>query len=175
MIDVDTRYENVFNIGQPKVTSPWPPFREDDMLAPTPRLAPRLLIRLAAAPPDKEAAIREAAGLLAAAGCIDPAYGDSMLRREAVANTCLGHGVVIPHGMVEDRHLVRESGLAVLQVPGGDRMARRAGRPPRRGDRGAVRSPTSRCARRLTRLIQDEDRLARLTRTDRQDDIARRR
>lgn len=42
-----------------------------------------------------------------------------MLRRETVANTYLGHGVVIPHGMVDDRHLVRESGLAILQVPGG--------------------------------------------------------
>ena len=66
------------------------------MLAPTPLLTPRLLIRTATAPKDKESAIREAAQLLIAAGCIDPAYGDSMLRREEVANTYLGHGVVIP-------------------------------------------------------------------------------
>ncbi|WP_298957538.1 phosphoenolpyruvate--protein phosphotransferase [uncultured Methylobacterium sp.] len=141
------------------------------MLAPTPRLAPRLLIRLAAAPPDKEAAIREAAGLLAASGCIDPAYGDSMLRREAVANTCLGHGVVIPHGMVEDRHLVRESGLAVLQVPGG--IEWHDGQVAHLVVAIAAQSDTHIAVlRRLTRLIQDEDRLARLTRTERQDEIA---
>ncbi|PXW54437.1 hypothetical protein BY998_12130 [Methylobacterium sp. B4] len=52
-----------------------------------PRTGPRLLVRLAAAPASKEAAIREAAGLLTAAGCIDGAYGASMLRREGVANT----------------------------------------------------------------------------------------
>src|ERR1700712_2663842 len=60
------------------------------MLAPTPHLTPRLLVRTATAPKDKASAIREAAQLLIAAGCIDPAYGDSMLRREAVAHTSLG-------------------------------------------------------------------------------------
>ena len=44
------------------------------------------LIRLGAAPAGKEAAIREAAQLLIAAGCIDPAYADigSVVRRRVV-------------------------------------------------------------------------------------------
>ncbi|WP_035683009.1 PTS sugar transporter subunit IIA [Azospirillum brasilense] len=87
-------------------------------IMPTDLLRPDLL-RLNASPAGKEEAIREAAQLLIAAGCIDPAYAASMLRREAVANTFLGHGVAIPHGMVEDRGMVRRSGIAVLQVPGG--------------------------------------------------------
>ncbi|WP_454020782.1 PTS sugar transporter subunit IIA [Azospirillum sp. Marseille-Q6669] len=90
---------------------------------PTDLLRPDLLrpdlLRLNASPAGKEEAIREAAQLLIAAGCINPAYAASMLRREAVANTFLGHGVAIPHGMVEDRGMVRRSGIAVLQVPGG--------------------------------------------------------
>ncbi|MGY2046872.1 phosphoenolpyruvate--protein phosphotransferase [Methylobacterium sp. JK268] len=141
------------------------------MLAQTPTFSPRLLIRLGAAPASKEAAIREAAQLLAAAGCIDPGYGDSMLRREGVANTYLGAGVVIPHGMVEDRHLVRESGLAVLQVPGG--VAWHAGQEAHLVVAIAAQSDTHLgILRRLTRLIQDEALLARLRVTDRQEEIA---
>ncbi|MFC7475558.1 phosphoenolpyruvate--protein phosphotransferase [Dankookia sp. GCM10030260] len=79
----------------------------------------RELVRLDATPRDKAAAIAEAGQLLAAAGCVEPGYAASMLRREQAANTYLGHGVAIPHGMGEDRGLVRRNGLAILQVPGG--------------------------------------------------------
>ncbi len=141
------------------------------MLAPTPTFSPRLLVRLGAQPASKEAAIREAAQLLTAAGCIDAAYGASMLAREAVANTYLGHGVVIPHGMVDDRHLVRESGLAVLQVPGG--IAWHDGQMAHLVVAIAAQSDTHiTVLRRLTRLIQDEARLERLRTTARESDIA---
>ncbi|MEE7456135.1 phosphoenolpyruvate--protein phosphotransferase [Methylorubrum populi] len=136
-----------------------------------PRTGPRLLVRLAAAPASKEAAIREAAGLLTAAGCIDGAYGASMLRREGVANTYLGHGVVIPHGMVDDRHLVRESGLAVLQIPGG--IAWHDGQTAHLVVAIAAQSDTHiTVLRRLTRLIQDEARLEQLRTTGSEADIA---
>lgn len=147
------------------------------MLAQTPaslpsRTGPRLLVRLAAAPASKEAAIREAAGLLTAAGCIDAAYGESMLRREGVANTYLGHGVVIPHGMVDDRHLVRESGLAVLQVPSG--IEWHDGQTAHLVVAIAAQSDTHiTILRRLTRLIQDEARLEHLRTTEREADIAK--
>ena len=141
------------------------------MLAPTPIFTPRLLVRLAAAPASKEEAIREAAQLLTAAGCIDAAYGESMLRREGVANTYLGHGVVIPHGMVDDRHLVRESGLAVLQVPGG--IEWHDGQTAHLVVAIAAQSDTHiTVLRRLTRLIQDEARLERLRTTTREADFA---
>jgi phosphocarrier protein FPr len=77
------------------------------------------LVRLGAHPATKEAAIREAAQMLVAAGRIDPAYVDSMMRREKVADTFLGHDVAIPHGMIEDRAMVRQIGLAILQAPDG--------------------------------------------------------
>ncbi|SFM47614.1 phosphoenolpyruvate--protein phosphotransferase [Methylobacterium pseudosasicola] len=140
------------------------------MLAPTPNREPRLLVRMAAKPATKEAAIREAAQLLAASGCIEAAYGESMLRREAVANTYLGHGVVIPHGMVDDRHFVRESGLAVLQVPEG--VFWHHGQVAYLVVAIAAQSDTHiTVLRRLTRLIQDEARLERLRTTKREADL----
>lgn len=141
------------------------------MLARTPSHRPRLLIRTGANPSGKEAAIREAAQLLVAAGCIDPAYLDSMMRREEVANTFLGHGVVIPHGMVDDRHMVRESGLAVLQIPAG--ILWHDGQVAHLVVAIAAQSDTHiTVLRRLTRLIQDEARLDLLRRTQDADDIA---
>ena len=77
------------------------------------------LVQLGAAPADKTAAIRQAGQLLVAAGCIAPAYVQSLLAREQTANTYLGSGVAIPHGQIADRHLIERTGIAVLQVPGG--------------------------------------------------------
>src|SRR5512144_993793 len=59
------------------------------------------------------------AGLLADGGNIEPGYADSMLGREKVANTYLGEGIAIPHGMLKDREMIRHTGIAVVQVPDG--------------------------------------------------------
>jgi phosphocarrier protein FPr len=67
----------------------------------------------------KEDAIRQVARLLVRSGYIEPGYAESMLARELVANTYLGKGVAIPHGLPKDRDLIQRTGLAVLQVPGG--------------------------------------------------------
>ena len=67
----------------------------------------------------KEEAIRLAGKLLTEAGYIAPPYIDSLMKREAVSNTFLGAGVAIPHGMIEDRHHVFHTGIAVLQAPAG--------------------------------------------------------
>ena len=42
-----------------------------------------------------------------------------MLGREKVANTYLGEGIAIPHGMLRDRGLITSTGLAVVQAPDG--------------------------------------------------------
>ena len=68
---------------------------------------------------SKGEAIRQVAELLVRSGCVEPGYADSMLAREGVANTYLGHGIAIPHGMPKDRGLIRRTSIAVLQVPGG--------------------------------------------------------
>ena len=76
-------------------------------------------VQVGARAQSKEEAIRQVAGLLARSGCIAPGYAESMLAREKVANTYLGKGVAIPHGMPRDRELIRRTGIAVLQVPAG--------------------------------------------------------
>ena len=68
---------------------------------------------------SKEDAIQQVAGLLVRSGCIEPGYAASMLARERVANTYLGKGVAIPHGLPKDREMIRRTGIAVLQVPRG--------------------------------------------------------
>ena len=78
-------------------------------------------IRLGASPGDKEAAIRQAAQLLVDTRAIEVGYADSMLRREGEADTFLGNGIAIPHGQRGDRGMIAQTGIAVLQVPGGVR------------------------------------------------------
>jgi two-component system, chemotaxis family, response regulator WspR len=53
--------------------------------------------------PSTEVAIGEACQMLVAAGGEAPDFAASMLRREAAANTFLGHGVTIPYRFVEDK------------------------------------------------------------------------
>ncbi len=79
----------------------------------------RSCIRLDVRPESKDEAIRLAGQLLVDAGYIAPDYIASLFKREQVANTFLGGGVAIPHGMIEDRHLIHHTGIAILQVPNG--------------------------------------------------------
>ncbi|MDB6153454.1 MAG: putative phosphoenolpyruvate-protein phosphotransferase [Chthoniobacteraceae bacterium] len=76
-------------------------------------------VQLAVRVPTKEAAIRAAGEVLVAAGHIAPGYVESMLGREQQANTYLGKGIAIPHGMQKDRELIHHTGVSVVQVPEG--------------------------------------------------------
>ncbi|MGM3273355.1 phosphoenolpyruvate--protein phosphotransferase [Ralstonia sp. 24A2] len=127
-------------------------------------------IRLHQSATDKNSAIRAAGQLLAESGCIDPAYIDSLLRRETVANTFLGHGVAIPHGMGEDRHLIRQTGIAVLQFPEG--LEWHPGQITHLVFAIAAQSDEHiALLRRLTRLLNDEVRLQQLFTTHNAEDI----
>ena len=76
-------------------------------------------VQLHARADSKTEAIRKVANLLVESGHIKPAYIDSMLGREKVANTYLGNGIAIPHGLPKDRELILRTGIAVMQVPAG--------------------------------------------------------
>ncbi|HQT66174.1 MAG: phosphoenolpyruvate--protein phosphotransferase [Rhodospirillales bacterium 20-60-12] len=130
------------------------------------------MISLDAQPASKEQAIAWACQLLVAAGCVEPGYEASMSQREAVANTYLGHDLAIPHGLGEDRAMVRRDGIAVLQIPAG--LEWNPGQTARLVVAIAAKSDTHiNILRRLTRLIQDTERLDRLFVTsDKQDLIA---
>ncbi|HEX4960539.1 MAG TPA: phosphoenolpyruvate--protein phosphotransferase [Thermoanaerobaculia bacterium] len=111
---------------------------------------------------SKEQAIRLVAELLVRSGCIDPSYADSMLAREEVANTYLGKGVAIPHGLPQDRELINRTGIAVLQVPGG--VAWQPGETARLVVGIAARSDEHLdVLSNLTGLLYDDDLVARLT------------
>jgi len=76
-------------------------------------------IKLHARADNKTDAIRKVGTLLVDSGHIDPGYIDSMLGREKIANTFLGNGIAIPHGLPKDRDLIKRTGIAVMQIPGG--------------------------------------------------------
>jgi hypothetical protein len=89
-----------------------------------------------------------------------------------VANTYLGSGVAIPHGLGEDKGLVRRDGVVVLQFVDGIEW-----NPGQIAHLvvGIAASSDSHITilRRLTRLIQDEARLKLLATTDDADLIVR--
>jgi phosphocarrier protein FPr len=122
------------------------------------------LVRIAAHAADKEDAIRQVGQILIAAGCVAPGYEESMVRREGVANTFLGAGVAIPHGLGEDKGLVRHDGIAVLQLRDGVEW-----NPGQTAHLvvGIAANSDSHIAilRRLTRLIQDDARIQALVAT----------
>ncbi|HEY9888072.1 MAG TPA: PTS sugar transporter subunit IIA, partial [Candidatus Obscuribacterales bacterium] len=68
---------------------------------------------------NKTAAIRQVGALLVDGGNIAAGYVESMLRREQQANTYLGNGIAIPHGQPQDRELIHQTGIAVVQIPAG--------------------------------------------------------
>ncbi|XOB61809.1 phosphoenolpyruvate--protein phosphotransferase [Campylobacterota bacterium DY0563] len=67
----------------------------------------------------KEEAIFEVGKILVDGGYIQEKYIESIFGREEVANTYLGNGICIPHGLQENRNLILKTGIAVLQVPAG--------------------------------------------------------
>lgn len=76
-------------------------------------------VRLSTRATSKQEAIEQVGELLVANGFIEARYVASMLAREAQANTYLGNGIAIPHGLPDDRHLIRATGIAVIQIPEG--------------------------------------------------------
>ena len=76
-------------------------------------------IRIGARAASKNEAIRAAGQVLVESGFIEPGYIESMIGREGQANTYLGNGISIPHGMAKDRELIRATGISVVQLPEG--------------------------------------------------------
>jgi multiphosphoryl transfer protein len=121
-------------------------------------------IQLNGQPADKEAAIRQVGQLLVDNGNILPGYVNSMLGREKAANTYLGNGISIPHGLPEDRELINETGIAVLQIPGG--VPWNEGETVHLAVGIAAKSDEHiEVLRRLTRVLGDKELVAGLTQT----------
>ncbi|MCK6255245.1 PTS sugar transporter subunit IIA [Fictibacillus sp. KIGAM418] len=68
---------------------------------------------------SKENAIRLTGNLLVENGYVEPQYIEKMLEREQLTSTYMGNFVAIPHGTEDAKKAVKESGIAIIQVPGG--------------------------------------------------------
>jgi len=132
------------------------------------------LIRLGATPRDKNEAIRQVAALLAENGKVAPEYVEGMFAREAQENTYLGNGVAIPHGTPQSRHLIKETAIAVLQVPGGIDWEDDEGEPAYLIV-GIAASDNEHLAvlKRLSTVVGDEEVAERLAKTTDAEDIRR--
>ena len=123
-------------------------------------------VQLAAAPRNRDDAVRAAGSLLIQAGFAADGFTDSLLKREQTATTFLGQGVAIPHGMIDDKHLVKRTGLAVLQVPNGVVWGKDAEGKPQIVNLvvgiAAASDEHIKVLRRLTRLMRDDARLKKL-------------
>jgi phosphocarrier protein FPr len=130
-------------------------------------------VRIGGSPRDKTDAIRQVGALLVESGHIEAGYVKSMLARERVADTFLGNGIAIPHGIPKDRGLILKTGVAVLQVPGGvewnpgERVFLVVGIAAKSDEHLAILSN-------LTDVLSDEAEAQRLARTVDPQDIVRR-
>ncbi|WP_099611325.1 fused PTS fructose transporter subunit IIA/HPr protein [Vibrio fujianensis] len=76
-------------------------------------------IRLDQMPSNKQEAIRSIAADLTEKKLVESNYVQGMLNREAQNSTFLGNGIAIPHGTIDTRDLVQETGVAVHHFPHG--------------------------------------------------------
>lgn len=119
---------------------------------------------------DKAEAIRKVAALLEKNGCVQAGYAASMMQRELLANTYLGQGIAIPHGIPEDRDKIRKTGVAVLQIPDG--VDWQTGNTVRLVIGIAARSDEHlQVLARITDLLTDPERAEQLARTDHPEEI----
>ena len=97
-----------------------------------------------------------------------------MFAREAQENTYLGNGVAIPHGTPQSRHLIKETAIAVLQVPGGIDWEDGEGEPAYLIV-GIAASDNEHLAvlKRLSTVVGDEEVAERLAKTTDAEDIRR--
>lgn len=68
---------------------------------------------------NKEEAIRFAGQKLVDNGYVKPTYIESMLEREALTSTYLGESIAVPHGTIEAKDSVINTGIVFCQYPSG--------------------------------------------------------
>ena len=80
---------------------------------------PESNIHLAAQADNKQQAIMLAANALEQAGYVESGYLQGMLGREQQTSTFLGNGIAIPHGTLDTRGMVKNTGVQIFQFPQG--------------------------------------------------------
>ncbi|MFC0309349.1 fused PTS fructose transporter subunit IIA/HPr protein [Gallibacterium melopsittaci] len=72
---------------------------------------------------DKQQAITAVAQAFINKGLVEEGYLQGMLAREQQTSTFLGNGIAIPHGTLDTRHLVKQTGVQIFQFPNGVRWS----------------------------------------------------
>lgn len=67
----------------------------------------------------KKDAIVAAGQLLVENGYVDAEYVDAMLEREKIVSTYMGNFIAIPHGTDDAKKAIKNTGISVVQIPGG--------------------------------------------------------
>ena len=80
---------------------------------------PESNIHLAASADNKQQAITLVANALEQAGYVESGYLQGMLGREQQTSTFLGNGIAIPHGTLDTRRMVKNTGVQIFQFPQG--------------------------------------------------------
>ncbi|MCA2017960.1 PTS mannitol transporter subunit IICBA [Vibrio tritonius] len=68
---------------------------------------------------SKEEAIRFAGNKLVELGYVLPSYVDAMFEREKMVSTYLGESIAVPHGTIEAKESVIQTGIVICQYPAG--------------------------------------------------------
>lgn len=68
---------------------------------------------------NKTDAIKATGQILVDKGYVEASYINAMMQREELSSTYMGNFVAIPHGTEDAKSAVLNSGLSVIQVPGG--------------------------------------------------------
>lgn len=76
-------------------------------------------IHLSATADNKQQAIELVANALEKSGYVESGYLQGMLARESQTSTFLGNGIAIPHGTLDTRAMVKNTGVQVFQFPQG--------------------------------------------------------
>lgn len=74
---------------------------------------------LGCAADNKEQAIRFAGEQLVSLGYVEDAYVDAMFEREKLVPTYLGESIAVPHGTIEAKDKVKQTGIVICQYPAG--------------------------------------------------------
>ena len=73
---------------------------------------------------SKEEAIRKAGEVLVENGYVDAEYIPAMLEREEIVSTYMGNFIAIPHGTDDAKKSIKNTGISIIQVPGGVSFAK---------------------------------------------------
>ena len=130
-----------------------------------------IVVALSAQPQTRDEAIKMVGAMMEKSGFVNSGYTDSLFQREQQTTTYLGEGVAIPHGRIEDKGMVRKTGLAILQVPQGVAWSAPDERTTLIVGIAASSDAHLGILKRLTRVMRDPGRIQALSVTQNENEI----